>query len=331
MPGSVTSVFSEADDFEAALHEEGCLGLLVTGRGAFRARLTQIALHRLRLSVAEEHLSRIAQVLVPAGMILVSLSIGSGPMPVWGGVRMRAGEIMTLGAGQPVHVRTDGPCRWAWIWLPAAEFQEYGSSMTGETFCILQATRWWQLRPATIRHLRHLHSAAIGLVEGRSKTPIGAQAAHGLEQQLIEALVEGLSKGRAIEAIPATAENQDIAARFETLLQTELERALRMAEICSTLGVSAQTLRLSCEEQLGIGPTEYIRRRRMQLVHRRLRHENNDATTVSAVARRYGFRAPGRFAANYRAIYGELPSATLRRGSGQGLVRLPLRRARAPV
>ena len=38
MPGSVTSVFSEAQDFEAALRAEGGAGLLVTGRGAFRAR-----------------------------------------------------------------------------------------------------------------------------------------------------------------------------------------------------------------------------------------------------------------------------------------------------
>ena len=48
MPGSVMSVFSEPDDFEAALGEEGCLGLLITGRGLFQARLTQIALHPVR-------------------------------------------------------------------------------------------------------------------------------------------------------------------------------------------------------------------------------------------------------------------------------------------
>jgi AraC-like DNA-binding protein len=240
---------------------------------------------------------------------------------------MQAGEI----AGQPVHVRTDGPCRWASIWLPAAEFHEYGSSMTGETFSVPWAARWWRLRPATSRHLRQLHSAAVGLVEGRSKTPIGAQAAHGLEQQLIEALVECLSKGRALEALPATAGHQDIAARFETLLQTQPEASLPMAKICEALGVSAGTLRLCCEEQLGMGPTEYARRRRMQLVHRALRNGNPDAATVSAVARRYGFRGLGRFAANYRALFDELPSATLRRGSGQGIVGFPLRRARNRV
>ena len=85
MPGSVTSVFSEPGDFEAALREEGGLGLLVTGRGQFRARLTQVKLHRMRLSAAEEQLSRIAFVAVPADLILVSLPIRGRPGLIWGG------------------------------------------------------------------------------------------------------------------------------------------------------------------------------------------------------------------------------------------------------
>src|SRR5208282_1721177 len=65
MPGSVTSVFSEPEDFQTALREDGMLGMLIIGRGRFQARLTQITLHRLRLLAAEEHLSRIAFVTVP--------------------------------------------------------------------------------------------------------------------------------------------------------------------------------------------------------------------------------------------------------------------------
>jgi AraC-like DNA-binding protein len=63
-----------------------------------------------------------------------------------------------------------------------------------------------------------------------------------------------------------------------------------------------------------MGPTEYARRWRMQHVHRMLRNGNADAASISAVARRYGFRSLGNFAASYRALYGELPSVTLRRG-----------------
>jgi hypothetical protein len=44
MSGSVTSVFSEPNEFQAALRPDGVLSLLVTGHGQFRARLTQVTL-----------------------------------------------------------------------------------------------------------------------------------------------------------------------------------------------------------------------------------------------------------------------------------------------
>jgi hypothetical protein len=71
MPSSVTSVFSEAEDFAVAMREEGRLALLVTDAGQFRARLTQIALHSLRLSAIDEQLPRIAFVAALADTILV--------------------------------------------------------------------------------------------------------------------------------------------------------------------------------------------------------------------------------------------------------------------
>jgi AraC family ethanolamine operon transcriptional activator len=155
---------------------------------------------------------------------------------------------------------------------------------------------------------------AFGLVESGSNALTDREAAHGLEQQLIEALIECLSKDSAIDAWSAMRERQHIALRFEALLNAQPERSFRMAEICATLGVPPRSLRVLCEEQLGMGPVEYVHRRRMLLVHRALRNGNPDIASISAVARRYGFRALGRFAAGYRVLYGELPSATLRRG-----------------
>src|SRR5215472_10581591 len=100
MPGSATSVYSEAEDFEAALRAQGCLGLLVTGPGQFRPRLTELGLHRLRLAATDEPLPRIAPVAVPADMILLSLPRDTGSTTIWGGIRVGAGELMTLGPGE---------------------------------------------------------------------------------------------------------------------------------------------------------------------------------------------------------------------------------------
>jgi hypothetical protein len=91
MPGSGASVFGEAEDFQAALSANGVAGLLVTGHGQFRARLTQVELDQLRLTAVEESQPRIAFVTVPAGMVRVSFPIDDGPSPRWGGIEIRMG------------------------------------------------------------------------------------------------------------------------------------------------------------------------------------------------------------------------------------------------
>ena len=86
-----------------------------------------------------------------------------------------------------------------------------------------------------------------------------SRTAHGLEQQLIDALLECLANGSPIEVARAIVVQRDIATRFEALLQAHPGRDLRIAEICQLLGVSASVLRAACGEQLGMEPLAYVR------------------------------------------------------------------------
>jgi AraC-like DNA-binding protein len=328
MPGSVTSLFSEADDFETALRAEGCVRLLVTGRGAFRARLTQITLDRLRLASAEEEVARVAFVAAPASTVVVWWPVGGSPAPFWGGMEMRAGDMLNLGPGQRVHTRVEGPCRWGGIRLPDEELLHYGRSLCGAGFAVPPVLAVRRPAPAAARHLAQLHRAATRMAEARSGALADVEAAHGLEQQLIPALIECLSDGPAQEETSAARRHRGILAGFEDLLQAE--PFPNMSEICGALGVSERLLRGCCKEHLGMGPSRYLRLRRMQQVHRALRNENPDTGSVSEVAERYGIRDLGRFAGDYRALYGEFPSATLRRNS-QGVAELSLGRPRVKL
>ena len=310
MPGSVMSLFSEPDEFQAALREDGVLNLLVTGRGQFRARLTRVKLHHLRLSAADEYLPRIAFVAVPEDMLLVSLPLSDRPSPVWGDLGMRAGEMITLGPGQRVHARTDGSSQWGAIQLSAEEFVGYAGALRGAGFVIPPVAHWRPPR-AALRQLRHLHQAAVRTAEARSGALTDREAVHGLEQQLIHALVESMSAGPIYEETAADRRHRGILARIEELLDAEPPPSV--TAIGAALGVSGRTLSECCKKVLGIGPSLYRRLRGMQRVHRRLRDENPDTVSVPAVARQYGFPDLGSFAANYRAIYGELPSVTLLR------------------
>jgi AraC-like DNA-binding protein len=326
MPGSVASVLSEAEDFETALRQEGCLGLLVASREKFRARLTQVALHRLKLSAGEEQLARIAFMEVPADSVLVTFAIGRAPAPIWAGVEAQANEIITLGPGQMLHARTGGPALWGTLRIPEQEWLDYGAALTGSQFVVPRGIVRWRPRSAAARHLRDLHRAAIRTAETRSAALADAGAVHGLEQQMIGALIKCLGDATAEKEAPAARRYRDVLAEFVELLKAGSFR--RTTDICAALGISQQRLRECCRLCLGLSPAEYRRRRAMQQVNRALRSDNYETSTVSEIAERYGFRDLGHFAANYRAIYGELPSVTLRRGSHDGLADLRLGRPR---
>ena len=174
-----------------ALREEGVLNLLVTGPGQFRALLTQVTLHHLRVLGGEERLSRIVFAEVPADTLFVSLLAGDRPGPIWDGVELRVGEMITLGPGQRVHSRTDGLCHWAAVRLPADELAQYAGALTGTAFVVPPVARW-QPRRAALRQLRYFHQAAVRTAKAPSGLLTDKETAHGLEQQMIHALVESI-------------------------------------------------------------------------------------------------------------------------------------------
>ena len=98
---------------------------------------------------------------------------------------------------------------------------------------------------------------------------------------------------------------------FCWVLEENPEQPLSIPDICNTIRVSDRTLRLCCQEHLGMSPKRYLLLRRMQAVRRALRASNRGETTVTKVATRYGFWQLGRFAVEYKARFGEAPFVTL--------------------
>jgi AraC-like DNA-binding protein len=326
MPGSVASVFSEAEDFEGALRQEGWRNFLVAGRGAFWARLTQVALHRLQLLAGEERLARIAFMAVPADSVMVTFASSKSPTSSWSGIEMRNNEIMTIGAGALLHVRTDGASQWRTLRIRKRHLVDYGAAITGPQFYIPGGINRWQSCPAAVERLRGLYRVTIRSAEMRRGALADVAATHGLEQQLIHELVVCLSTASAVGEVPAALGHRDILARFEELLAA---RGLRpLSEVCAEIGVPGQLLRMCCQLCLGMTPSEYLRRHALQKVYRELRRGDAKTSTVAEIAKLHGFKNLSRFAANYRAIYAELPSTTLR--SSYGVAPISLRGPHAP-
>lgn len=85
-----------------------------------------------------------------------------------------------------------------------------------------------------------------------------------------------------------------------------------VAELCAQFHISRRMLNYCFEEVLSISPLQYLRALRLNAVRRELRSAQADRS-IQDIACQWGFWHLSRFSAEYRELFGELPSATRRR------------------
>jgi AraC-like DNA-binding protein len=92
---------------------------------------------------------------------------------------------------------------------------------------------------------------------------------------------------------------------------TAVDRIPSISELCLAAHVSERRLRKAFTDEYDLPPSQYFRAWALNEAHRRLAHNQHGRTTVTHVAHVLGFHHLGRFAGQYKQIYGENPSATL--------------------
>jgi AraC-like DNA-binding protein len=236
---------------------------------------------------------------------------------LWNGVHLQPGDVVFHTQGEQMHQQTTGASHWALISQSPERLLAYGRALTGMDLVPPPVGQLLRLSPSMLANLQQLHASACHLVEAKPELIEHAGVAHSPEQELIYALVTCLAAAAHCERLAPRRRLTDVMRRFEETLATHREHPQRQAELCEAVGVSERTLRLYCHESLGMGPSRYLRLRRLMTVRAAMHNADPVMVNVSDIARRHGFAQLGRFAAQYRAAFGETPSTTLRRASSR--------------
>lgn len=312
MPSSQIRTFTDPDDYASAIRQ-GTVELTITERGRFAATLVRIDLHRLWMQRFSENLARTSHIAGWGGRAVVAFRTRPGPRLFSAGIEMRPTDITRHVQGESYYRRSSGPVSYAGMSLPVEDAAAIGETLAG---CDLTPPRNAVLitpRTPAMERLQRLHAAAGRLAEEAPEIIANLDAARGLEQALIEALAACLSHQERRENGVAQGQHAIVMRRFRRIVEEAPEQPLYIPDICKVIRVSERTLRMCCQEHLGMPPKRYLLLRRMAFARRALHRAAPDATSVTDIAMRYGFWQLGRFAVEYQTLFGESPSATLHR------------------
>ena len=129
--------------------------------------------------------------------------------------------------------------------------------------------------------------------------------AHSLLQTFDNNLV-GDERGIVRDARDAT---QSVVRLAQRIIADRAGDDLTMSDIARECHVTPRALQYAFRRHLDCTPHAYLRQVRLDLVHQVLR--DGSVPTVGDAAARFGFFNPGRFAVEYRQVFGENPGQTL--------------------
>ena len=312
MPDSAVLTFSDPDVYHTAIRNAQVDGV-VTARGNFRAELTRIDLHRLWMLHGEENLARISSVAIGSRAAIFFTTDRNSPEYVIDGMELPQGNILIFGLGSVGYLRNAAGSQWGTMSLTLEDLAATGPAIIGREVIAPSDTHCIRPQPQFMSRLLSLHKAAVHLAKTVPDILANPEVARAMEQALAHAMIACVGGGEEVAVSGTFRHHAAIMRRLERVLEANLDGPLYVLEICKAAQVSAKTLRLCCQEQLGMSPKRYLLLRRMHLARRALRMADPATTTVTKIATNYGFWELGRFSVTYHSLFGESPSSSLRR------------------
>ena len=163
--------------------------------------------------------------------------------------------------------------------------------------------------PREIGPLRQM--LAQYLRAANSADPLGAVAtalSSEMERELPSKILSAWSQGCEAPYVSASNRARAIRKALE-YLHSNSHRPVTVEDLCKASAASISTLERAFKERFDLSPKRYLMALRLGSVRRTL-VERDSAQNIANVAANWGFWHMSKFAADYKQMFGELPSQT---------------------
>jgi len=240
------------------------------------------------------------------------------PLSESGNVRF-CGDAVTLNslilaAGGEWEAHVDSRVDYVlWVFSRPA-FEAGVEQLTGQAV----ASDWLQSRvhesdPVLLAQHRRWMLGLLGWAAGAPQALAAGPLCRAIEAETLRLTVRALTAGMPEQKrSPAPRRRQAVRKAIE-FIRTFAADLPTIPQLCSVTGVSERTLEYAFREHCGVTPQQYSKLVRLNEAHSALIEADASQTRVTDVALQWGFLEHGRFAAEYARLFGEVPSATLKR------------------
>jgi AraC family transcriptional regulator, ethanolamine operon transcriptional activator len=295
--------------FDANRHAS--LRAMVLGPVREHWSLTHLILNNLSVQFGQAESKALVEGAPRAGG--VSIFVPTRSASAWWGNGQQFDERSVLVAlpGDDFCLVADTPRSWCSVYIPNAELV----SPNGDATTAIGSRRGYLEVPP--QRMATFRLALDQLDEAQQRAPVAFDSVpsqRASAQKLVEEIRNALAGPQKTEPKLGRREvprKQIIRSAMDFVDRHEGEY-LCLEQLASAAGVSERTVRDAFHWYFGIAPVQYLNRRILHQVRRALKAADPSRATVTEIATQFGVWQFGRMARDYRLLFGELPSETLR-------------------
>ena len=216
------------------------------------------------------------------------------------------------------------------VFIPAGEGVDFISSgLVGSESIVIPYTHFIEISEAVCPAPKSVWPKKMAVIKGNTeKLNLFREAIHNLiiqpdllnhEEQLSNLIAELIdwmcqtSKQWRPEGFAIKSSKQHIARQTRDYLEDNISNTIHMKNVCSELGVGLRTMYRCFTEYFQMTPYYYLKMVRLNKIHNELLASNSKHHFITDIAHSNGVTHMGRFSNEYKKMFEELPSATMKR------------------
>jgi AraC family ethanolamine operon transcriptional activator len=301
-------LFQSFDEWAAA-NQHADIRVTLSSRQQTHWELGYISLGKMSVQWGQDAGPNLVEGSSPAGGLTLLVPQHNAESIIGNGRRMADGSVFVAEPGTEFCLASTSFNRWSSLFIPYDQLTSIGARTE-------EIHRRHGVLPPTAagqgfrRFIQNVGAVSHDVSDTRWSTATIEATTTRIAQGVCQAL--GLPRETIRTAGRPIQSRSEITRSAQQILEKRYEEQISVSGLADMVGVSERTLRTVFLEYFGVSPTKYLKNRTLHHARKLLKQSDPFASTVTEIAIGLGIWELGRFSHDYKMLFGESPSATLR-------------------
>ena len=281
--------------------------------GSFEAERRIVRLDAMRIGWYSSNLGFKLEARLKPNTFIIGMLASHSTCARWFGASVDEGHV--AGTGESIRLSTAGPSAFLSVTIDARRLaRDFPNSADARILIENAGDALLERNDLFARRLRYYLRWLLRDSTKSSGFLSLARAREIAERALIPLLADALGGNDAAtgERTPSLSRRVAAVRMCEMYMREHLDKTVTLLELSETSGLRLRSLINAFQAVTGFSPMAYFKRERLSGVRQALQRPQRARIRVIDVATAWGFWHMGHFTADYREMFGESPSETLR-------------------